>query len=236
MRSLSTTTRAGLAALLLAAASAAVAQQDDRTESWDGLVEVSAPRLDAAFLSPGADFRPFTKVRLDDPEVAFHPNWMRDANRSRSAGRRVSEADAARIRETVGANTIDIFTRAFTDAGFEVVTRDGPDVLRVSTGLVNLTVNAPDTMSAGRSRTYTTNAGQATLVLEARESETNALLARVVDRRETRTMFGPANRVTNSADFRALATTWARIAASRLERLREISPVPDPLTPGQRLP
>jgi hypothetical protein len=204
--------------------------------SWDGLVEINAPRLDSVFLYPGADFRPFTKVKLDEPEVAFRPNWLRDANRSRSTVGRVTETDAARILETVSANTIEIFARAFTDAGFEMVTRDGPDVLRVRTGIVDLVVNAPDTMSVGRSRTFTTNAGQATLFLEARDSETNALLARVVDRRETRTLFGQANRVTNTADFRALATTWARIAASRLNTLKEISPVPDPLAPGQRLP
>jgi hypothetical protein len=42
--------------------------------------------------------------------------------------------------------------------------------------------------------------------------------------------------VTNKSEFRSLANSWARIAASRLSTLQEISPVPDPLTPGQRLP
>lgn len=217
------------------ALAAPVAAQEP-AESWDGLVEVNARRIDSAFLLPGADFRPFTKVMLDQPEVAFRNNWMRDMNRSRSASRRVSDADAARILDSVGSNTIDIFTRAFTDAGFEVVTRPGPDVLRVQTAVVNLFVNAPDTMSAGRSTTFTTNAGEATLVLEARDSQTGALLGRIVDRRETRGIPGQTNRVTNTSEFRTLANNWARIAASRLGTLKEISPIPDPLTPGQRLP
>jgi hypothetical protein len=120
-------------------------------ENWDGLVEVNARRLDSAFLLPGADFRPYTKVMLDEPEVAFRQNWMRDVNRgSRGASGRVTERDATRILDSVSAGTIDLFTTAFTNAGFEVVTRDGPDVLRVSTAIVNLVVNAPDTMSAGR--------------------------------------------------------------------------------------
>jgi hypothetical protein len=197
---------------------------------------VNARRFDAAFLSPGADFRPYTKVMLDEPEVAFRQNWMRDMNRSRSAGRRVTEADAAQILQAVSASTIDIFSRAFADAGFEVVTRPGPDVLRVRTGVLDLFVNAPDTLSAGRSRTFTANAGEATLVLEARDALSNALLARVVDRRETRGLPGPTNRVTNTSEFRSLANSWSRIAATRLRTLQEISPVPDPLTPGQRLP
>lgn len=220
---------------ILAVATPATAQAP-ATESWDGLVEVNARRLDSAFLAPGADFRPYTKVMIDEPEVAFRQNWLRDMNRSRSAGRRVTEEDAARIQQSVGASTVDVFSRAFTNAGFEVVTRPGPDVLDLRTAIVNLFVNAPDTMSAGRSTTFTTNAGEATLVLEARDSLTNALLARVVDRRETRGIPGPTNRVTNTSEFRTLANDWARIAASRLGTLKEISPVPDPLTPGQRLP
>jgi hypothetical protein len=227
-------------ALSLPAASLAQAQaqalEPAAIESWDGLVEVNARKIDAAFLMPGADFRPYTKVMLDEPEVAFRQNWMRQMNRSRSTGRRVTEADAARIMDSVSASKIDIFVRAFTDAGFEVVTRPGPDVLRISTGILDLFVNAPETMSAGRSTTFTTNAGEATLILEARDSETNALLARLVDRRETRGIPGPTNRVTNTSEFRTLANNWARIAASRLSTLKEISPVPDPLTPGQRLP
>lgn len=227
----------GLSALLLVLAMPLQAQEAPAptAANWDGLVEVNVPRLEIAFLLPGADFRPYSKVMLDPPETAFRANWMRDMNRTRSTGRRVTEADAARILADVGSNTTDIFTRAFTDAGFEVVTAPGPDVLRVRTGVVDLFVNAPDTMSAGRTTTFTTNAGEATLVLEARDSRTNALLGRFVDRRETRGIPGPTNRVTNTQEFRSLASGWARIAANGLNSLRAVSPVPDPLTPGQRL-
>jgi hypothetical protein len=235
MQKVGTLLLAGLALLLVAAAPAG-ALQPASAESWDGLVEVNVRQLDAASLLPGTDFKPYTKVMLDEPQVAFRQNWQRDMNRSRSATRRVTDADAARIKATVSTNTTDIFARAFTDAGFEVVTRDEPDVLRVSTNIVNLFVNAPDTLSSGRTTSFTTNAGEATLILEARDSQTNALLARVVDRRETRGIPGPTNRVTNTSEFRSLATSWARITASRLHSLKAISPVPDPLTAGQRLP
>jgi hypothetical protein len=203
--------------------------------NWDGLVEVNSRKFEVAFLLPGADFRPYAKVLIDEPEVAFRQNWLRDMNRSRSAGRRVTDADAQRILDSVGSSTLDIFTRAFTDAGYEVVTRPGPDVLEVRTGIVDLFVNAPDTMSAGRSVTFTANAGEATLVLEARDSLTRALLARVVDRRETRGLPGPTNRASNTSEFRSLANRWAGISAQRLAALKQVSPVPDPLTPGQRL-
>jgi len=151
---MSTLLIAGLA-LLLVAPLPATAQQPAPAESWDGLVEVNARRFDTAYLLPGADFRPYTKVMLEQPEVAFRRNWMRDMNRSRSPSNRVTERDAARIKESVSANTTDLFTRAFADAGFAVVTGDGPDVLRVRTAVVNLVVTAPDTMSAGRSTSFT---------------------------------------------------------------------------------
>lgn len=222
-----------LAALAMAVAGPAIAA-DAPAESIDGLVEVRSSRMDAAFLFPGADFRPYGKVMLDEPEVAFRPNWVRDMNRSRRSGR-VTDADAARILASVSTNTTDIFTAEFTRAGFEVVTAPGPDVLRVRTGIVNLVVNAPDTMSAGRSTTFTTNAGEATLVVEVRDSLTNGLLGRVVDRRETRGLPGQTNRVTNTAEFQTLARNWARISAGKLTELKAHSPIPDPLTPGQRI-
>lgn len=202
--------------------------------SWDGLTEVNSRRMDSAFLLPGADFRPYTKVMLDEPEVAFRHNWLRDVNRRSSVGR-VTQADADRILATTATNTTDIFTEEFKRAGFDVVNRPGPNVLRVRIGIIDLFVNAPDVRSAGRSRTFTTNAGEATLVMETRDSQTNALLGRVLDRRETRGIPGQTNRVTNTSEFRTLARDWARISTGKLTALQAASPIPDPLAPGQRI-
>ena len=132
-------------------------------------------------------------------------------------------------------DTSDIFAEQFRRAGYEVVTRPGPGVLRVSTAVINLFVTAPDLQSPGRGRTYTVNAGEATLVLETRDSMTNALLARAFDRRQTRGVPGPSNRASNTAEFRTMATRWAQISAAKLGDLKAHSPIPDPLTPGQRI-
>jgi hypothetical protein len=218
------------AAAIVAASPVAAAMPD----TWDGLVHVDSRRMDAAFLLPGADFRPYKKVMIDEPEVAFRPNWLRDVNRSRTTGR-VTEADAARILEAFATGSAEVFATEFKAAGYEVVTKPGPDVLRLRTAVININVNAPDVRSAGRSRTFTANAGDATLILEARDSPTNTLLARAADRRETRNIAGQANRVTNTADFRLLVRDWARISARKLGDLKALSPVPDPLKPGQRL-
>jgi hypothetical protein len=221
-----------LAALLMSVATPVVAA--DPPPPWDGLIEVKSGKMEVVYLLPGADFRPYTKVKLDTPEVAFRKNWMRDVNEDR-LGNRVTQEDADKILATVGSNTTDIFTEAFTKAGFQVVDTAGPDVLRVRSGIVNLYVNAPDVMTAGRTRTFTTNAGEATLVLELRDSQTNALLGRVLDRRETQGLPGASNSVTNLAEYRSLAKQWAGISVKGLNALKEHSPIPDPLTPGQKL-
>lgn len=202
-------------------------------QPWDGLVEVNAPRMDVAFLRPGADFRPYSKVMLDQPEVAFQKDWIRRMNSGMN--RHVTDADAQKILSAVRTSTYDIFAEAFTNAGYAVVTEPGADVLRVRSGVVDLYVNAPDTGSAGITRTYTANAGEATLVLELRDSVSNALLGRVLDRRETRGLPGASNSVSNASEYRQLAKQWAGISVKGLTNLRSHSPIPDPLKPGQKL-
>ena len=211
----------------------------ESTGSWDGLVEVKPKKMDAVFLMPGADFRTYSKVIIDPTQVAFNKDWMKQMNQSsRGASRKIEQEDADKILAAAQENFDDIFREAFTKAGYAVVTEPGPDVLRLSTAVVNLYVNAPDTMSAGRSRTYTTDAGEATLVIEARDSMTRALLGRVLDRRETRSAGGSvqmASSVTNMSDFRALFKQWAAISTKGLEELKALSPVPEDLKPKQKL-
>jgi hypothetical protein len=225
-----------LAAALLLAASG-VGSAADAPGSWDGLVEVKARKMDAAFLLPGADFRPYSKLMLDPTEVAFRKDWLRDMNDSAgSLSRQVTPHDAEEILSAARSNFDDIFAAAFTKAGYQIVTAAGPDVLRIRTGVLNLYLNAPDLQSAGRSRSFTANAGEATLVIEVRDSMTGALMGRVVDRRETRdTGMQMASRVTNLSDFRALFKEWASASAAGLEQLKALSPVPLDLKPGQKL-
>jgi hypothetical protein len=226
----------GLALAMLAPPLAAQEQG-----SWDGLIEVKASKFDDAFLMPGADFRAYDKVMLDPVEVAFRKDWMRNMNDTRSLGRRISADDAQKILDTVRADTRETFSEAFVKGGFQVADAPGEKVLRVHTSVINLYVNAPDNMSAGRVMTFTTEAGEATLVVELRDSLTNALLARVVDRRVAQNMgampWRPTltNTVTNRAEFERAAAAWASASVKGLKTLQSQSPIPDDLRKGQKL-
>jgi len=226
----------GLGAALCLMAFAALAA--DPPGNWDGLVQVKPKRLDAVYLLPGADFRGYTKVMMDPVEVAFEKDWLRDYNRDATTmSQRLDDSDVQRILQAARDGFNEIFVEAFRDADVELVTAPGPDVLRLRPGVVDLVISAPDTMTAGRSRTYAVEAGHATLFLEARDSVTGALLGRALDKRETRNTgrVQVANRVTNSADFRMLFKQWASIAIKGMEELRAHSPVPADLKPGQKL-
>jgi hypothetical protein len=222
--------------LCLVAASAG-AQDVTTTTTWDGLVEVKPKRMDAAFLMPGADFRPYKKLMLDPAAVAFRKDWMKNVNRSTPLSRRITQEDAEKIAAAARDNFSEVFTEAFRDAGYQIVTAPGADVLRVRPGIIDLYIAAPDKQGAARSRTYTMEAGEATLFLEVRDSSSGALLGRAVDQRATRNTgsLTVTNQVTNRSDFRALFRKWADISVKGLKTLRELSPVPKDLKPGQKL-
>ncbi len=226
----------GLAALMLAGTPLALAA--DSPDHWDGLVEIKPKRVDAAYLLPGADFRPYTKLMIDPVEVAFKKDWEKDYNRDAATlSNRLTPEHVEKIAQAARDGFTEVFNEAYQKAGLQVVTAPGPDVLRVRPGVVNLYITAPDTMTSGRSRTYTMESGEATLFLEVRDSMTGALLGRALDRRNTRNTgrVQISNSVTNMSDFKALFRQWADISIKGFQELRESSPVPMDLKPGQKL-
>jgi len=193
-------------------------------DDWDGLVKVHAKKMAYVYLQPGADFRGYTKVMLDPTQVSFRKNWQRDHNEDSTI--RVNDGVVRRILDDAQKGFQKIFEEAYTKAGYQVVTAPGPDVMRLSTAVINLDVVAPDIMTAGRSWSFSRDAGQATLVLEARDSQSGSLLGRAVDRRILDDM-GPymRNSVTNAADFEQAFRSWAKISANGLSELKDLSPV-----------
>ena len=225
-----------LAAMLYLAVPLSQAAEDKPT--WDGLTEIKPKRMDVAYVLPGADFSKYSKLMFDPVEVAFKKDWAENYNRNAAT---LSQRLTPEHIEKTAQAARDAFTEAFAEeyrkAGLEIVTEPGPDVLRIRPGVVDLYITAPDTMTSGRSRTYTMESGEATLFLEARDSVTGALLGRALDRRETRNTgrVQISNSVTNLSDFKALFRQWAGISIKGFKELQELSPIPADLKPGQKL-
>jgi hypothetical protein len=196
---------------VVAALVAAVPLAAQGPDNWEGLVKVRSPRADAVYLAPGVDFRSYTKVMLSPTEVAFRRNFIRDYNRTARGGQRIDDREAQAIVDAVRTGFEEIFTEEFRRGGYELATQPGPDVLWLRTAVANLYIAAPEQMTAGRSRTYSYDAGEATVVIEARDSVSQAVLGRAIDQRLAGANM-PALRteVSNRADFSMLFRAWAR--------------------------
>jgi hypothetical protein len=189
---------------------------------WDGLVQRPHPRIAALWVKPDAEIVAYRNVLLDPVEISFARNW--DPNRGgRSNLGRLDAGDIAAIKEGVAEIFRETFRAELERGGYQLVTEPGPDTLRVSPAIVDLFITAPDTMSAGRGRTYTANSGRMTLVLEARDSMTGEILARAIDARSGRGtgMMTISNRVTNTADARRAIGIWATALRQALDDLYE---------------
>ena len=202
---------------LLPNAFAASSAELDQAMAHDGLQKVTIKGIDLAYTRPGATLAGYNRVKLDPVEVAFSKNW--DPNRTGS-NIKLSNDEREKIRSGVGKLVYDEFTRELQSKNaYQVVSEAGPDVLRVKASIVNLYVNAPDTLSPGRSRTYTVSAGEMTLFIELFDSETGQVLARMVDRSEARNsgVMNLSNSVENASEAQAIAAAWARALRKGLD-------------------
>jgi hypothetical protein len=208
------------AALVACAAVVAGCATAPTKQEWDGLVRQPNTRLDAVFVRPDAEIVAYRNVLLDPIEVSFSRNW--EPNRGgRSGLNRLDAGDIAAIKTDLAALVREVVAAELARGGYQLVDTAGPDTLRVTAAIVDLYVTAPDTMTAGRSRTYTANSGRMTLVAELRDSMTGELLARAVDARSGRSAgtWTVTNRVTNTADARRAAGVWATALRRALDEM-----------------
>ncbi|WP_310390205.1 DUF3313 family protein [Roseateles sp.] len=191
--------------------------------SHDGLEKLKSKDADLVYARPGASLAGYTQVMLGPVDVAFAKSW--DPKRPGS-NFRISEEEREEIRSNVSNLVRDEFVKTLqAKDGYKVVEAAGPDVLKLKASIINLYVNAPDVATAGRTRTYVTSAGEMTLVLEAFDSETGQVLARVVDRQESNIRGGQlswSNRVMNQSEGELIASGWARKLRKALDKAHGI--------------
>jgi hypothetical protein len=95
-------------------------------------------------------------------------------------------------------------------------------VLLLDASLIDVVSRVPPE-PIGRGRIFLRAVGEATLVLELRDSESNEILARAVDRRAAESAFPRESvSITNWAEVRRIAKTWAQTLRRRFERVTEV--------------
>jgi hypothetical protein len=132
-----------------------------------------------------------------------------------------------RIKDNLGALCTEKFAAALlVDPAYNLVDSfdDGEPVLVLSPSIINLDINAPDTMSAGRSRSYTTSAGEMTLSLEVSDATTGEVLYRIVDRKRSRDTgrMEWTTSVSNKAEAERTLRRWADLLRQGLDTVRAL--------------
>jgi len=179
------------------------------------------------YAMPGATLNTYGKVLLVDCYVAFEKNWERDYNRSSTFDGRVSTADMERIKTDLAAEFRKVFSEQLAEAGHTIADSAGPDVLVVRPAIINLRVSAPDIMRAGFSNVIVDSAGAMTLYMELYDSETSAIIARIMDARADNRGFATrATRGTNKMAADRILRSWADELASHLADVTEKGETP----------
>jgi hypothetical protein len=205
---------------VMAIGSLAIARENP-PPTWEGMKRVDRPGLDAVYLREGASLAKYKKVMLDPVDVSFDKNWD---TKPRGSILGQGEVDTKRIRQDLAKLARDVTKRELERKnGHPLVDQPGDDVLRIRAQIVDLYINAPDTRTPG-SRSYVVSAGEMTLVADLYDSQTNALIGHVIDRKRGMEQgpfdFQIANSVTNAAEADRILSGWARRLRSALDNAR----------------
>ena len=216
---------AALATILFATAGTAIAKQEKLPEvTVDGLHRVPDSKMAIVYAEPGADLAQYQRIKLLEAYVAFRKNWERDQRSSAASRLSVTSRDVEKIKNNLAQEFHAVFRKTLEDGGYEIVEESADDVLLVRPAIINLDVNAPDTMSAGRSRTFTSTAGEMTLYIEIYDSVTGDLIAKALDRKADTARQGYytwTNSVTNKAAATRILQGWAEILLDALNEAKQ---------------
>lgn len=182
----------------------------------DGLEKRPSSKVDSVYAAPGASLVKYRKVMLDDLDVAFKADWQ-----LHHPG--VPASDIGAIR-TLGAS---LFRAAFSaeleKGGYPVVTAPGPDVLRVKAAVVDVDFASADAAAAGVGGAYIVSTADISLVAELRDSQSGAVIARVIDRNRGRNQgnLQMSSEANPSREAVQAFSTWAGLLRNALDEARK---------------
>jgi hypothetical protein len=176
-----------------------------------------------AYKKEGVSFADYNKVQFSPSTVAFKKNWQRDYNRDQAtSSSRIKDRDVVRIKESVKKMLDETFKAEFgKDGAYPIVEQATIGTLLLKPAIIDLDVNAPDVMSATRSKTFVHEAGRATLFLEVYDAVSGEILARIIDTEtvgDNHGFYQWANRVTNYADAKRVIKKWAKTLREKFDQ------------------
>lgn len=217
-----------LAAALVATGCSTSPQFSDDPDdvTHDGLTKVNRTVMDSVWARQDIDLSGVKKVRFNGLGVEY-----RNVNGPYSgrAGVGSTRAQASRSTEfQLDADTRALFEEEIAGAFMEEIGRSsvyevtdeaGADVIDVDVGLLDVVSRVPPE-TVGRSRIFIDSVGEASLVLEVRDSISNTVLVRAVDRRAAQNFtMQESTPPRNRAEVRRLGRRWGEIIRTGLETM-----------------
>ena len=186
----------------------------DAKMTFDGLAPINNSRFREAWADPDVDLKQYSKMIIGGAEFEFRA--VKKSTGSTSVRRNsnnefwMDDKTRAKLVETVTA----VFAEELTSVkGFTVTEEKGADTLILIGGLHDIVSRVPPDL-VGRGEIYLSSLGEATLVIEARDSLSGETIFRAVDRRAAERMGDMIN--VNSATTMSEVKRWARRWAMRL--------------------
>jgi len=202
-----------------------VLQQGPEAEvTFDGLVRIDHGRFNDSWADPDIDFSKYNKIIAGDAVFEFRAVKKSDsatfAARNNTSEFWISDKNKEKL--------IKIVTEVFKEEldKSEKFTRTesaGPDTLVLVGGLHDIVSRVPPDM-VGRGEIFLSSVGEATLVLEARDSLSGETIYRAIDRRAAEQVGGQmtmSNSVSNTVEVRRMARRWAQRLREGLDSIHE---------------
>jgi hypothetical protein len=193
--------------------------------SFDGLAPIKGGRFAQAWIDPDVDLRSYTKVIPGGAEFEFRAvkktNQTRTTRRSNDTEFWISEENKQKLIDTVN----EIFNEEMQKSkNFTVTDTPAPDALILVGAMHDIVSRMPPEM-VGRGEVFLSSVGEATLILELRDSLSGETIYRAVDRRAMDSMGDvggiQANSVTAWSEVRRLARRWATRLVEGLDSIHD---------------
>ncbi|MGB5410604.1 MAG: DUF3313 family protein [Woeseiaceae bacterium] len=197
----------------------------DAELTHDGLTRVDKTIMDVVWARTDIDLTTYSKIRFKAVGVEYRPVKGPYSGRAGTGSTKrpmqdefaLNEDQKKQVAEEIGSAFLEELARS--DA-YELVDESGPDVLTLYVGLLDVVSRVPPD-SVGRSIVLLDSVGEATLLMELRDSMSDAIYLRAVDRRAAADIFEMTRStpVSNRAEVRRLGRYWAGLVRDGLEKL-----------------
>lgn len=190
--------------------------------TFDGLVRIDNARFAMAWVDPDIDLTQYNKIMPGGAEFEF-----RNVQKTSAMAARRSNESEFWISDTDKQRLVDLVSDTFTEElqrseHFTFTEEAGPDTMIITGALHDIVSRVPPE-DVGRSEIWLRSLGEATLIIELRDSLSNEVIYRAVERRavESQSQMIRAHTATSWAEVRRWARRWATRLREGLDSIHQ---------------